>query len=76
MSWIWTGIKKKLQKIHQVRLFAFYRKLNGLTQVELAEKLDTTKQFISNMENNRKPISRIMAKKLSKLFKVSAANFI
>ena len=32
----------------------FYRKLIGMTQPELAKKLGTSKQFISDMENGRK----------------------
>ena len=47
-----------------------------LTQSMLAEKLGTSKQFISDMENGRKPISKKMAKELSKIFDVSVARFI
>ena len=54
----------------------FYRKLKGLTQSELTEMLGTTKQFISNIENDRKPISRVIAKKLSEIFNVPASRFI
>ena len=54
----------------------FYRKLKGLTQHELAEMLGTTKQFISNLENDRKPISRMMTKKLSEIFNVPASRFV
>ncbi len=54
----------------------FYRKLVGMTQIELAKKLGTSKQFISDMENDRKPISRKTAKELAALFDVSVARFI
>ena len=54
----------------------FYRKLVGMTQTELAQKLGTSKQFISDMENDRKPISRKTAKELAALFDVSVARFI
>ena len=54
----------------------FYRKLAGLTQSKLAEKLGTSKQFISDMENERKPISRKTAKELASLFDVTVARFI
>ena len=54
----------------------FYRKLVGMTQPELAKKLGTSKQFISDMENDRKPISRKTAKELAALFDVSVARFI
>ena len=54
----------------------FYRKLVGMTQTELAKKLGTSKQFISDVENDRKPISRKTAKELAALFDVSVARFI
>ncbi len=50
----------------------FYSKLNGMTQPELAKRLDTTKQFISNRENTR----RMMAYELAAIFNVPAARFI
>ena len=58
------------------RALRFYRRLKGMTQPELAAVLGTTKQFISDMENERKPISRKTAKKLAALFHVSVARFI
>ena len=54
----------------------FYRKLVGMTQPELAKKLGTSKQSVSDMENDRKPISRKTAKELAALFDVSVARFI
>ena len=54
----------------------FYRKLVGMTQKELSEKLGITKQYVSDMENGRRDISRKMAKSLAGLFKVSPARFI
>ena len=54
----------------------FYRKLAGMTQQVLAERLGATKQFVSDMENGRKPISKATAKKLAKIFDVSVARFI
>ena len=54
----------------------FYRKLVGMTQPELAKKLGTSKQFISDMENDRKPISRKTAKELAVIFNVSVARFV
>lgn len=55
---------------------AFYRKLNKMTQAELAEKLGTKKQVISDMEHERKPISKKTAKQLASLFSTSVARFI
>jgi len=54
----------------------FYRKLTGMTQPELARKLGTSKQFISDMENGRKPISKKTAKELAAVFDVSVARFV
>ena len=55
---------------------AFYRKLSGMTQGELAEKLGTTKQVISDMEHGRRSISKAVAKELSRIFDVSVERFI
>ena len=54
----------------------FYRKLNGLTQKELADELGIAKQYVSNMETGERSISRQMAKNLAEIFKVSPARFI
>ena len=68
--------KEEAAKDTPGRTLRFYRKLKGMTQPELAAVLGTTKQFISNLENDRKPISRIMAKKLSGIFTIPASRFI
>ena len=54
----------------------FYRKLTKMTQLELAAKLGTSRQAISNMENEIRPISKKAAKELAKIFSVSVSNFI
>jgi DNA-binding XRE family transcriptional regulator len=54
----------------------FYRTLHELTQDVLASRLGVTKQKISNMERNAKPISRKTAYQLSEVFKVSPGRFI
>lgn len=58
------------------RNLRFYRKLADMTQVQLAETLGVAKQFVSNMENGSKAISRSMALRLGELFKVPAGRFI
>ena len=55
---------------------AFYRKLMKMTQAELGEKLGISKQVISDMEHERRSISKAMAKELSKIFDVSVERFI
>jgi DNA-binding XRE family transcriptional regulator len=54
-----------------------YRKLHGLTQEALGERLGgIPRQHISNMERGRRPISMTTAKKLAKLFSVPADRFL
>ena len=54
----------------------FYRKLMNMTQTELGEKLGVSKQVISDMEHERRSISKAMAKELAKIFNVSVERFI
>lgn len=54
-----------------------YRKIHKLTQKKLGEMLgEIPAQHISNMENGSRPISKITAKKLAKIFNVSVERFI
>ena len=55
---------------------AFYRKLAKMTQTELGEKLGVSKQVISDMEHERRAISKKTARELSKIFDVSIERFI
>jgi len=55
-------VKNRLEEI---------RKQHGITQEELAKKLEVTRQTISSLENGRYNPSIILAFKISKLFKVS-----
>ena len=54
----------------------FYRRLKGLSQPELAEMLGISRQSISDLENDRKPISRMMARKLSGILNIPSSRFI
>jgi DNA-binding XRE family transcriptional regulator len=54
----------------------FYRTLHKMTQVDLAARLGVTKQKISNMEHNAKPISRKTARQLAEVFRISPGRFI
>jgi DNA-binding XRE family transcriptional regulator len=53
-----------------------YRENIGLTQAELGKKLGDTAQHISDMENDRRAISKQTALKLAKLFHTSVERFI
>ena len=46
-----------------------------LTQKELAEKLGSNVQYISNLENGIKPIGRKMAIKLGDIFSIDPSKF-
>ena len=54
-----------------------YRGLHGLTQEQLGKKLGNfTRQNISNMERERRAISKTVAKRLAELFDVSVEKFL
>lgn len=54
-----------------------YRKIHKITQEKLGEMLGgIPKQHVSNMENGSRPISKVTAKKLAKIFNVSVERFI
>jgi len=57
-------------------VLAAYREREGLTLVQLAEKVGTKYTAISAMENNRRPIGLIMAKKLGKALNVDYKKFL
>ena len=54
----------------------FYRTRDNLTQIQLAQKLGTTRQDVSGMERGTRPISKKTAKELAAIFKTSPASFI
>jgi len=54
-----------------------YRKMRNMTQAELGEKLGgISKQNISHMERDVKPVSKKVAKQLADIFNVSVEKFI
>ena len=54
-----------------------YRENFGLTQAELGHKLGKfTRQKISDMEHNKRSISKDVARKLSQLFDIPIARFL
>ncbi len=48
----------------------------GMTQVELAKKLDIEHADVSKMESGRRSISKVMAKRLAKVFKTNYRIFL
>jgi len=57
-------------------VLAAYREREGLTLVQLADKIGTKYTAISAMENNRRPIGLTMAKKLGKALNVDYTKFL
>lgn len=53
-----------------------YRLREGWTQVEIAKKLKVSQNFISSLENGRKPIGKDLAKRLGKLFHIDPIVFL
>ncbi|GFH63360.1 MAG: helix-turn-helix protein [Candidatus Desulfovibrio kirbyi] len=53
-----------------------YRVKLDLTQKELAEKLGTTQNRVSDMESGKRPISKNMAVKLGQLFDTPYKSFL
>ena len=49
---------------------------DGMTQVELAEKLGIPQQNISEMESGKRPIGKAMAKRLAAIFRVNYRVFL
>jgi DNA-binding XRE family transcriptional regulator len=59
-------------KITPGETVSFYRKMHKMTQKELGEKLGNfSKQNVSEMERNIRPVSKKTAKQLSDLFNIS-----
>ena len=70
----YKAIKKNISPGDTLRI---YRQNLGLTQTELGQKLGKfTRQKISDMENNKRSISKAVAKKLSKIFDVQIDRFL
>ena len=53
-----------------------YRQNSKMTQAQLRKLIALPKQYVSNMENDIRPISKNMAIKLAGIFKTSVARFI
>ena len=65
------------QQVTPGEIVRMYRENVGMTQAELGQKLGTlSRQKISDMEHNRRSISKEAAKKLSQIFGVSVERFL
>lgn len=76
-DWFETDLHKEIAaSIKPGDYLRNYREVQGMTQKDLAEKIRIRVNYLSDMETGQRPISRIMAKKLCKIFNVSAGVFI
>ena len=65
------------QTIAPGEIVRIYRENVGMTQAELGEKLgNLTRQKISDIEHNRRNISKGVARKLSQIFNVPVERFL
>ena len=69
----YKDFKKRMTPGDYVRM---YRENMNLTQVALGEKVGMSRSYICDVEHGRRAISKDIAKKLSKLFKISANHLI
>lgn len=53
-----------------------FRGRDGITQIELAERLGISQNRVSEMESGKRPISVKMARKLSEIFETSYKSFM
>ena len=65
-----TEYWQEMEKNRIGNLLAGARLKAGLTQVQLAEKLDIRQNMVSDYENGRRTYSDAMAKRLSKTLKI------
>ena len=54
----------------------FYRKMMGLTQAQLAEKVGCDKMTVSRMERDVQPVGKKTALRMSRLFHISVGRLI
>lgn len=69
-------IENFVDEITPGRALLGLRYRENMTQKQLAEKLGLKQSHVSEMENNRRPISVQMAKKISKVFGVGYKVFL
>lgn len=52
------------------------RHREGLTQLEMAKKIHVTQADLSKMENGKRPIGKVIAKRIEKMFGVNYRYFL
>ena len=59
---VFANLEQKLTKVGA--LLKGLRAREGLTQLEFSERIGVTQSNLSNMENGRRPIGKIVAKRI------------
>lgn len=71
---VFAKLEKKLTKAGA--LLKGLRVREGLSQIAFAKKIHVTQANLSNMENGRRPIGKIVAKRIEKIFTVDYRYFL
>jgi ribosome-binding protein aMBF1 (putative translation factor) len=71
---IFANIEKKYTKPGVLLQGARHRE--GLTQAEMAKKINVTQADLSKMENGKRPIGKVIAKRIEKIFGVNYRYFL
>ena len=71
---VFMDLEKKHTKAGVLLKGVRYRE--GLTQMEMAKKIEVTQADLSKMENGKRPIGKIVAKRIEKLFSVNYRYFL
>jgi ribosome-binding protein aMBF1 (putative translation factor) len=71
---IFADLEKKYTKAGV--LLRGTRHREGLTQTEMAKKINVTQADLSKMENGKRPIGKIVAKRIEKMFGVNYRYFL
>ena len=70
---LFKDFKKRMKPGDYIKM---YRENMHLTQAELGKKVNMSRAYICDVEHGRRTISKDIAKKFSKLFKISAIHLI
>lgn len=71
---VFAQLEKKLTKAGA--LLKGLRTREGLSQISFAKKIDVTQANLSKMENGHRPIGKIIAKRIEKIFGVNYRYFL
>jgi DNA-binding XRE family transcriptional regulator len=71
---IFGNIEKQYTKVGVLLRGTRYRE--GLTQAEMAKKINVTQADLSKMENGKRPIGKVVAKRIAKIFGVDYRYFL